>query len=113
MPHNFDFSNINEIKEIKVEPKGWINDLYVQYAIHEDPKYFSGVPCFFWRVKGTLHTFVIPAIRLDYLSSGNYKSHFENALENFREDYITWKEKGFETDWEKEYEQQYSRFIII
>jgi hypothetical protein len=50
---------------------------------------------------------------MDFLSSGDYKKHFENALENFRQDYIDWKDQGFITEWAREYEQQFSRFIII
>lgn len=113
MPHNFDFSKIENIKTIEVNPQGWITPLNVEYGMYEDANVYGGITSYFWRIKGTLHTFVIPISRMDYISSGDYKKHFENALESFREDYLTWKEEGFGTEWAKEYYRQYSRFIII
>lgn len=113
MPHNFDFSKLQNVKTIEVNPQGWIGQLYVEYGIIEDPNISGGIASYSWRVKGTLHTFVIPMVRLDYLSSGDYKKHFEDALEGFREDYLTWKEEGFVTEWSREYRDQYSRFIVV
>lgn len=112
MPHNFDFKNLKDIKIIEVNPKGWITPLYVEYAIYEGIE-VQGMPSYYWRVKGTLHTFVIPVIRMDFLSKGDYKKHFENALEGFREDYISWKDKEFITEWSKQYRDQFRNFIII
>jgi len=113
MPHNFDFSGIENIKSMEINPQGWISPLHVEYGVANDIRNFSGIPSYFWRVKGTLHTFVIPVSRMDFLSGGDYKKHFENALESFREDYLTWQKEGFVTDWSKEYYEQYSRFIIV
>jgi hypothetical protein len=101
MPHNFDFSNLANVKSIEVNPKGWISPLTVEYGVEDNQE----VPSYFWRVKGTLHTFVIPISRMDYLSSGDYKKHFENALESFREDYLSWKEEGFRADWSGQYRE--------
>jgi hypothetical protein len=108
MPHNFYFSNIEIIKTIEVNPDGWISPLYVEYGIVERETLW-----YYWRVKGTLHTFIIPVSRMDFLSSGDYKKHLEDALGIFREDYLSWQKEGFKSDWAKQYEQQYSRFIII
>lgn len=112
MPYIYDFSKIKDIKTLDVSPFGWTVPLLVEYGRHSDPNIMAGLPVYFWRVKGTLHTFTILVSRLQYLSSGNYKKHFEDALETFREDYIEWKKSNFEADWQKEYRQQYSRFII-
>ena len=112
MPNNLDFSNVKEIKEMEVNPENWVNPLYVEYGISEITKY-GGVACYCWRVKGTQHTFVIPIARIDYVSSGDYKKHFENALELFREDYLAWKGEGFIYEWAREYRNQFSKFIIV
>jgi len=111
MPHNFDFSKLENIKEIKVDPSGWVQNIYIEYGVGEDIRSYGAIS-YFWRVKGTQHTFVIPVVRMDFLSSGNYKKHFENVLENFKEDYINWKKEGFVIEWSKEYEKQFSRFIV-
>ena len=81
--------------------------LFVEYGISEDPVY-----SYFWRVKGTTHTFIIPTLRLDYLSEGDYRKHFEQALEQFREDYVSWANQGFVTPWMREYEKQFGHFIL-
>jgi len=113
MPNNFDFSYIKDIKVIEVNPEGWIFPLYVEYGFVTNPNINNGIPTCCWRVKETLHTFIIPIARLDFLSSGDYKKHFKDVLEAFRKDYIKWKEEGFTTEWSREYAQQYSRFIIV
>jgi hypothetical protein len=113
MPNNFDFSNVENITEIDIEPQGWINPLTIEYGILTDNNNVNRTLSYCWRIKGTKHTFIIPIIRMDYLSSGDYKKHFEHALENFREDYLSWKENGFNTEWSKEYRDQYSRFIVV
>ena len=112
MPHNFDFKQFENIKTIEVTPEGWISPLYVEYTIGAKEEEFSGNPSYYWRVKGTQHTFIIPVSRLDYVSSGDYKTHFEDALETFREDYLSWKEQGFPANWAREYREQFYRFII-
>jgi hypothetical protein len=112
MPRNFDFSKLDDIKTIEVNPQGWISPLYVQYGMSAAIE-LQGILTYCWRVKGTEHTFTIPVIRMDFLSSGDYKKHFENVLEIFREDYIDWKTEGFITEWSREYRDQYSKFIVI
>ena len=109
MPNNFDFSKLENVQKVEVNPEGWINPLYVEYSIGEH----GGVPSYYWRVKGTKHTFVIPLVRMQYLSSGDYVKHFEMALEAFREDYKGWGEEGFYADWMQEYREQYRRFISL
>jgi len=109
MPNNYDFSNLNDLKEIIVNPKGWINPLIVEYGVGS----YGEILSYFWRVKGTKHTFIIPIIRIDYLTEGNYKIHFEEALESFREEYLGWKFENFYTLWMKEYKDIFEKLIII
>ena len=107
MPFNHDFVDIQNIREVELHVEGWVDPIFVEYGlgIHQT------TPSYFWRVKGTKHTFVIPVLRMNFLSSGDYKKHFSEALKKFREDYIEWKEEGFISEWEKEYHQQFSKFI--
>lgn len=108
MPHNLNFSLVNNIKIIELNPIGWINPLYIEYGdFKKDDIYYCA-----WRIKDTSHTFTIPFARLDYLSSGDYKKHFEYVLQNFKEDLSYQKKQYPEAEWIGEYEQQYSRFFI-
>lgn len=108
MPNNYDFSTLRNIKTIDVNPKGWINPLTIEYGIGDQIG-----PTYFWRVKGSNHTFVIPVLRLNYISSGEYGKHFEEVLEGFREDYLLWHKQGFESKWMQEYENDFKRYILI
>jgi|AntAceMinimDraft_6_1070360.scaffolds.fasta_scaffold46428_2 hypothetical protein len=109
MPHKADFSVITNIKEMRINPEGWIDPITVEYGL--GMKY--NIPSYFWRVKGTEHTFTIPISRFEFLSSGNYGEHFEMVLKKFREDYLEWKNSGFEVEWQREYRDQYNRYILI
>jgi hypothetical protein len=115
MPNNFDFSKLNNVKTIEVNPQGWVTPLHVEYGTSEDMNdgVYGAIPSYYWKVKGTQHTFIIPIIRIDFLSSGNYKKHFEDALETFREDYVNWKTEGFTSEWSRDYQRQFSRLIIV
>ena len=106
MPNNADFSGL-EIQYIEIQPDGWV-PLVIEYGIKND-----AFPIYYWRVKGTKHTFTIPVSRLDFISSGNYGEHFKEALEGFREDYLNWSREGFITEWSREYRNQYAKYIII
>jgi hypothetical protein len=109
MPNNqVDFSKLEDVKEIGVQPEGWIEPLNVEYGLG-----FKGMtPSCFWRVKGTKHTFIIPITRLHFLSSGDYEKHFRETLEGFRKEYLEWKDIGFQYEWMRDYRDQYSKFII-
>lgn len=109
MPYNYDFKNIKDLKVAEVNPEGWISPLLVEYGtgIH------GGVPSYFWRVKGTKHTFVIPILRMDFLSRGDYGKHFTEALSAFREDYIEWSKENRGIQWMQEYREQYRDFISL
>ncbi len=112
MPYNFDFSKLENIKTVEIQLSGWISPLYIEYGLYNGPE-VGEVPSYCWRVKGTQHTFVIPTLRMDFLSGGDYKKHYEKTLEVFREDYITWAEQGFISEWAREYERQFNKYIII
>jgi len=109
MPHNYDFSKLENIKEVKVHANGWIDPLTIEYGVGYHAENLS----YFWRVKGTKHTFVIPVIRIDYLSEGNYTQHFREVLESFREDYKKWAKEGFSQDWMQAYRNDYSKVISL
>lgn len=107
MPNNADFTKLEAIHTIDIQPNGWV-PLTIEYGISDD-----ALPTYYWRVKGTQHTFTIPVIRLDFLSSGAYDKHFEKTLEFFREDYLEWIKNNANLQWVQEYREQFSKFIII
>ena len=114
MPNNFNFSNcISEIKTVEINPRGWRGPIVIEYAEAQVNKY-DPMLSIVWRVQGTQHTFSIYERRLNVISNANYKAHFTEALENFREDYLSWfRTEGWEvTPWVKEYQQQYGNLII-
>ena len=108
MPHKVDFTTITNVKSVEVHPKGWTSPLFVEYGI--GLRY--NVPSYFWKVRSTEHTFTIPIERFEFLSSGDYKSHFSKALEGFRKDYMEWKDSGFNTSWMKVYHEEFKMFIL-
>ncbi len=108
MPHNVNFSKVKGISEITINPQGWVNPLIIEYGKSD----YGVTPSIFWKVKGTLHTFVMPTVRLEYLSSGNYAEHFEKVIKGFREEYMGWKDDGFKVQWQQHYREQYKKFII-
>lgn len=109
MPNNYDFSKLTNVKEVVINPNGWINPLIVEYGIGYHVETIS----YFWRVKNTKHTFVIPTIRMDYLTEGKYAKHFEESLEGFREDYKEWKNKKWHLEWMQAYKEDFSKFITV
>ena len=109
MPNNCDFKEVKNIQEKRLDIEGWISPLIIEYGTGFE----GGVPSYFWRVKGTSHTFVIPILRMDFLSKGDYESHFIETLKTFRIDYIKWSSEGFYTDWMQEYHKMFQSFISI
>lgn len=109
MPNNYDFSKIKTVQQMEVHPKGWVEPLFVEYGMGMQ----ITTPSYFWRVRGTKHTFVIPVMRMNFLSSGDYEKHFNEALETFREDYIDWSSQGWITEWMQEYRNDFSRYISL
>lgn len=114
MPHLFDFSNcVGDVSTVEVNPKGWRGPLTIEYGLAQNNKYDTQ-SSIVWRIKGTSHTFTIYERRLNVFSHGNYKQHFEEVLQNFREDYLSWfREPEYEgVQWKYEYQSQFGRLII-
>lgn len=114
MPHLFDFSNcVGDVSTVEVNPKGWRGPLTIEYGLAQNNKYDTQTSIV-WRIKGTSHTFTIYERRLNVFSHGNYKQHFEEVLQNFREDYLSWfREPEYEgVQWKYEYQSQFGRLII-
>ena len=113
MPFIFDFNtSLSDITSVEVNPKGWKNPITVEYVVAQAHKYDTTVSVV-WRVKGTSHCFTIGEQRLNVISNGDYKKHFTEALENFREDYLSWfRDPEYENaEWKYEYRDQYGKFI--
>ena len=114
MPHIYNFENcIGDIKEVKINPKGWINPITIEYGINQHNVH-DPMLSIVWRVKGTTHTFSIYERRLNVISHSNYEAHFTEALEKFREDYLSWfeDEDYRDVEWKYDYEKQYGKYIL-
>ena len=109
MPYNHDFSGLENVRQVEISPSGWISPIQIEYGVG----FHGAIPSYFWRVKGTTHTFIIAISRMNFLSSGNYNEHFKEVLEKFRGDYKEWAGEGFNTEWGVEYKKQFSRFISL
>ena len=109
MPNNYDFSKVENVKVVEINLDGWISPLYIEYGIGLHGELFS----YFWRVKGTQHTFVIPILRMDYLSQGDYNEHFKKVLSKFRKDYIGWDKEEWYLSWMQKYREDFSQFISL
>lgn len=108
MPFHQDFSELYGRGELEVRPLGW-TDLTIEYGYG----YISQQLNFYWRVKGTEHTFRIALQLLNEHSKGKYEEHIEYVLENFRQEYLSWAAQGFQADWMVEYHREYRNFIEI
>lgn len=114
MPHNFDFSTcLGEIHTVEINPKGWRGPICIEYGVGQNSKYDTQASIV-WRVRGTTHTFSIYENRLNVISHANYQKHFEEALERFRIDYLSWfREPEYkDVQWKYEYREQYGDIII-
>ena len=113
MPFIYDLNQgFTDIQVIEVEPNGWKGPISVEYVVSQVNK-FDTMLSVVWRVKGTTHCFVIPEQRLNVMCNGDYKKHFKQALEGFREDYLSWftEEEYDNCEWRDEYKQQYGKLI--
>jgi hypothetical protein len=108
MPFHQDFGELYGKSEMTAKPYGWI-PLTIEYGYKDIARQKN----FFWRVKGTQHTFRIPLASLNEFSHGNYEHHIEYVLENFRQEYLSWAAQGFSADWMVEYHQEYRNYLEI
>lgn len=114
MPFCFDMKNSGmEIKEVKVNPVGWVNPVTVEYIIAQAHKYDTTVSVI-WKVKGTQHCFTIGEQKLNILSHANYPKHFEEVLRNFRIDYLNWfsDPEYKDAEWKYDYQRQFGNLIL-
>lgn len=113
MPFIYDFNrSLSGIKEISVNPKGWVNNLIVEYCIAQAHPYDT-MASVCWRVKGTTHTFTIYEHKLKVSNKDDYAKHFTEILEAFREDYLSWfKEEEYrDCEWKWDYKREYGEYI--
>ena len=114
MPHIYDFKNcIGDVKEVTVNPKGWSGPITIEYGVAQHNAH-DPMLSVVWRIKGTGHTFSIYERRLNVISHSNYEAHFTEALENFREDYLSWFEDDAYRDvsWKYDYQKEYGKYIL-
>jgi len=107
MPHHYDFSCFDNIKNLTIDIVGWKNPINIEYAY----SYEGDIPKLYWRIKGTTHTFVISLEELNAYSSGDYELHFQQALTVFRSDILKWVSDGATEKWMREYIFMYKKFI--
>lgn len=111
MPFNYDFSKVENIKTVEINPKGWNKNVIIEYGLGR-PNVYDNFPSIIWRVKGTTHCFTIYEPRINFISKGNYVEHFKQALENFKEDYDSWESEKYKgCEWVNEYRQQYQQYF--
>jgi hypothetical protein len=108
MPFHYDFSKLYGHGELKTQPNGW-TELIIEYGYGR----IASQPNFYWRVKGSQHTFRIPLVILNEQSKGKYEEHIRYVLENFRLEYLSWAAQGFPQEWMVEYHREYRNFIEI
>ena len=108
MPFHKDFTEVDGVKEIEVQPEGW-KVITIEYGYQK----FSTLTYVFWRVKGTNHTIKITLRELNDLSKGDYGKHFQEILEIFRADFIDWVGNGLSADWMREYYEEYKEHIYF
>ncbi len=108
MPYHADFNSFYGRSEFDIKPTGW-EKLTIEFGY----SYLGEILQYFWRVKGTQHTFRIPVQTINELSRGDYPGHVKQILENFRDEYLSWAAQGFYEDWMVEYHKEYRNFIHL
>lgn len=66
-----------------------------------------------WRVVGTEHFFTIPLKDVTSRHRSKYEEHFEMTLIKLREDILEWRTEGLPEDWMVNYNNQYSKYLLI
>ncbi len=109
MPFVKDFSTLTGRGTFDVDVPKWSSPLTIEYGY----EYISTMLYFFWRLKGTSHTFRIDYMQLMQLTEGNYEAHISDFLKSFRQEYLGWAATGFSETWMREYHEQYKNFIEL
>jgi len=113
MPFVFNFNSaIGDIEQMEVSPNGWNSPITIEYCVAQAHKYDT-TRSVVWRVKGTTICFTISEQKINVLTRGDYKKHFTQVLENFREDYLSWFEDDYykDAEWKYEYQDQFGSLI--
>lgn len=106
MPYVKDFSELTGRGSFDIDVPQWV-PLTIEYGYG----YISLAMYFFWRVKGTNHTFRINYNDLMLETNGNVEKHISDFLKEFRKEYLGWAGQGFPVEWMREYHREYRNFI--
>jgi hypothetical protein len=108
MPFIKDFSTLTGRGSFDTEISKW-SPLSIEYGY----EYISTALYFFWRIKGTSHTFRIGYLELMEQTGGDYEKHISSFLKEFRKEYLGWAATGFSEPWMREYHNEYKNFIEL
>jgi len=108
MPFIKDFSTLTGKGSFDIDVPKW-SPITIEYGY----EYMSVMLYFFWRIKGTSHTFKISYTDLMELTRGDYEKHISEFLSEFRNEYLGWAADGFQADWMRDYHQQYRNLIEL
>jgi hypothetical protein len=108
MPFVKDFSSLIARSEFSLEVPKW-KPLTIEYGY----EYINEVLAFYWRVKGTTHTFWAFYHQVAQDANGKQDEHIKTILETFRTDYLGWLFSGLTESWMREYHEQYKNFIEL
>ena len=106
MPYEVDFNDLRGKGSFDLEIEKW-EPLTVEYGHN----YIGSLLFFFWRIKGTTHTFRISYPELMNSTQGQYEKHVAAFLKTFRLEYLGWANQGFGAPWMREYHEQYKNYI--
>jgi len=101
-------NKVPQIQSIDIDVPGWVSPLTIHYGIYS----VGAAQYILWKIAGTSHTFRVPAKIVFQQHNLEIKEHFILTLKQFRKDYINWKNEGFPEDWQKEYYNIFSDYII-
>ena len=108
MPYYKDFDELSFRGSFGLEPEGW-QPLTIEYGYEE----IGNAQFFFWRVAETRHTFKIAVTTLNAESGGDYFTHIEKFLVQFRDEMLGWTLQGIEADWVQEYINEYNKWVRL
>lgn len=108
MPYIKDFSTLIGRGEFSLEVPKW-KPLSIEYGY----EYINEILQFYWRIKGTTHTFRGLYHQIIQQSHGKYDEYIKIVLQEFRTEYIQWLYSGLQQAWMREYHEQYKNLIEL
>jgi hypothetical protein len=108
MPYHKNFEELYSRGEFSLQPEGW-EPLEIEYGYEN----IGSAQYFFWRVKGTRHTFRKAVSVLNQETGGDYEEAIKGFLEGFREEIMGWVMQKPIADWAREYVAEYNKWIKI